>query len=96
MSRDGTILAIGATGNDGNGTNSGHVRVFAWDGDDTNYVQPGLDIKDEAEYDYSGVSLVMSSDGMILAIGATGKDGNGTDLGRVHVFSWDGDDTNYV
>ena len=38
----------------------------------------------------------MSSDGMILAIGATGKDGNGTDLGRVHVFSWDSDDTNYV
>ena len=96
MSNDGTILAIGATDNDGNGTKSGRVRVYAWDGDDTNYVQRGLDIKGEAEYDYSGVSLFMSSDGMILAIGATGKDGNGTDLGRVHVFSWDSDDTNYV
>ena len=27
-SSDGTILAVGATGNDGNGENSGHVRVY--------------------------------------------------------------------
>ena len=28
LSSDGTILAIGAIFNDGNGTNSGHVRVY--------------------------------------------------------------------
>jgi hypothetical protein len=30
LSNDGTVVAIGATGNDGNGTDSGHVRVYAW------------------------------------------------------------------
>jgi len=30
MSADGTIVAIGAYGNDGGGTNSGHVRVYQW------------------------------------------------------------------
>ena len=30
--RDGTILAIGATLNDGNGNNAGHVRIYHWDG----------------------------------------------------------------
>jgi hypothetical protein len=30
MSGDGTVAAIGAIGNDGNGSNSGHVRVYKW------------------------------------------------------------------
>ena len=29
LSSDGTIVAIGAIYNDGNGSNSGHVRVFS-------------------------------------------------------------------
>ena len=36
MNSDGTILAIGAIGNDGNGNNSGHVRVYQWQTIDTN------------------------------------------------------------
>ena len=35
LSQDGTILAIGATNNDGNGDSSGHVRVYQWNGTDT-------------------------------------------------------------
>ena len=31
MSSDGNILAIGAMGNDGNGTSAGHVRVYSMD-----------------------------------------------------------------
>lgn len=30
LSADGSILVVGAYGNDGGGTNSGHVRVFKW------------------------------------------------------------------
>ena len=30
LSSDGTTVAIGATYNDGNGTNSGHVRIYSW------------------------------------------------------------------
>ena len=41
ISDDGTVLAVGAPANDGNGNSSGHVRVFSWDG--TNWVQKGID-----------------------------------------------------
>ena len=36
LSADGTIVAIGAPSNDGNGNHSGHVRVFEYDGTNWN------------------------------------------------------------
>ena len=88
LSSDGTILAIAARYNDGNGTDSGHVRVYEWNG--SAWVQKGADIDGEAASDYSGVSLSLSSDGTILAIGATRNDGNGSDAGHVRVYEWNG------
>jgi hypothetical protein len=85
LSDDGTIVAIGAYGNDGNGSNSGHVRVYqnvagSW-------VQIGSDINGEAVDDQSGYSVSLSSDGSTVAIGAYTNDGvNGTDSGHVRVF----------
>ena len=67
-SSDGTIVAIGAWYNDGNGTSSGHVRVYSWDG--SNWDQLGSDIDGEAADDQSGWSVSLSSDGTIVAIGA--------------------------
>ena len=32
LSSDGTTVAIGAYGNDGNGTDSGHVRIYNYNG----------------------------------------------------------------
>jgi hypothetical protein len=71
LSADGSILAIGAYLNDGNGSNSGHVRVYqnvagTW-------TQIGVDINGEAASDYSGISVSLSADGSILAIGALAK-----------------------
>ena len=88
LSSDGTILAIAARYNDGNGTDSGHVRVYEWNG--SAWVQKGADIDGEAASDYSGVSLSLSSDGTILAIGATRNDGNGSDAGHVRIYEWNG------
>jgi hypothetical protein len=34
LSSDGKTVAIGAVGNDDNGSNSGHVRVFQWNAGD--------------------------------------------------------------
>jgi len=85
LSADGTILAIGATSNDGNGSNSGHVRVWAWNG--TAWVQRGQDIDGEAAWDESGRSVSLSADGTILAIGATG---NNLYTGHVRVWVWNG------
>ena len=88
MSSDGKRLAIGANGNDGNGFDSGHVRVFQWSG--SSWDQLGGEINGEAAYDESGWSVSMSSDGNHLAIGARGNDGNGLDSGHVRVFEWSG------
>ena len=49
----GDKLAIGARWNDGNGSNSGHVRIYAWDG--SSWTQQGQDIDGEAAFDNFGV-----------------------------------------
>lgn len=90
LSSDGSILAIGAAFNNGNGNNSGHVRVYENIGGV--WTQIGQDIDGEAENDYSGYSVNLSSDGSIVAIGAVGNDGIGFDSGHVRVYEYNGVD----
>ena len=85
---DGTIVAIGAMGNDGNGSSAGHVRVYQYAND--TWTQMGSDIDGEAAGDNSGSSVSLSNDGTILAIGALFNDGNGQYSGHVRVFQWNG------
>ena len=85
LSNDGSVLAIGAYGNDGNGDYSGHVHVYSWDG--TTYLQRGSGIDGEAAYNGSGLSVSLSNDGSVLAIGAHFNDGNGYNSGHVRVYS---------
>ncbi len=84
LSSDGSVVAIGAMGNDGNGNSAGHVRVFENLGG--TWTQIGSDIDGEAASDLSGGSVSLSSDGSVVAIGATGNDGNGNSAGHVRVF----------
>ncbi len=84
LSSDGNIVAIGAPFNDGNGTNSGHVRIFQ--NVSNVWTQIGLDINGEAAGDESGKSVSLSSNGTIVAIGAIGNDGNGSNSGHVRVY----------
>lgn len=84
LSASGNIIAIGGVWNDGNGNNSGHVRIFqnlggAW-------MQMGEDINGEAAYDQSGFSVDISADGNIVAIGGKLNNGNGNSSGHVRVF----------
>ncbi len=88
LSADGNTVAIGALWNDGNGNNSGHVRIYAWDG--VNWIQRGLDIDGEAIDDQSGRSVSLSDDGNVVAIGAAWNDGNGLKTGHVRVYTWNG------
>ena len=85
LSSDGTTLAIGAAGNDGSFKNSGHVRVYSWNGSSWNKL--GADIDGESADDNFGGSVSLSSDGTTLAVGATGNDGNGTNSGHVRVYN---------
>jgi hypothetical protein len=91
LSDDGTIVAIGAPGNDGNGgqrRNSGHVRVYGYDLYSNNWVQLGNDIDGEGSYDESGHSVSLSADGTVVAIGA--PDNNDNDFsGHVRVYEYD-------
>lgn len=84
LSADGSIVAIGAPGNDGNGIDSGHVRIFQ----NINgiWTQIGSDINGEAAGDSSGGRVSLSADGSTVAIGASGNDGNGLDSGHVRIF----------
>ena len=84
LSSDGSIVAIGADRHDGNGTDSGHVRIYK--NIDNNWIQVGDDINGEAADNYSGVSVSLSSDGSLVAIGAFQNDGNGTDSGHVRIY----------
>ena len=88
LSADGNTVAIGASGNDGNGSNSGHVRVYQWNG--VNWNQLGPDINGENSGDNSGSSVSLSADGTIVAIGASGNDGNGNYSGHVRIYQWNG------
>ncbi|MGB1502177.1 MAG: InlB B-repeat-containing protein [Ilumatobacteraceae bacterium] len=84
LSSDGTILAIGARLNDGNGTDAGHVRIYEWNG--SAWTQKGADIDGEAALDKSGYSVSLSSDGTIIAIGAP-SDGMVVIPGSAQVYS---------
>jgi Flp pilus assembly pilin Flp len=84
LSSDGTIVAIGAHNNDGNGSASGHVRVY--ENLSGTWTQIGSDIDGEAASDLSGISVSLSGDGSTVAIGANGNDGNGSSAGHVRVY----------
>jgi hypothetical protein len=86
LSADSAVLAVSARYNGGRGTNSGHVRVYEWSS--TCWVQRGTDIDGESPYDYSGMSLALSSDGAVLAIGALSNSDNGNLSGHVRVYVW--------
>ncbi len=88
LSADGTIVAIGARYNDGNGADAGHVRVYEYSGGA--WSQLGSDIDGEASDDDSGSSVALSADGTIVAIGAPYNDGNGPDAGHVRVYEYSG------
>ena len=88
MSDEGDRIAIGANYNDGAGTNtnSGHVRIYDWNG--SSWVQVGSDINGEAAGDESGYSVSLNKTGNLVAIGAPKNDGTGSDGGQVRVYSY--------
>ena len=63
ISSDGTTVAIGAHYNDGNGTNSGHVRVYK--NISSTWTKQGADIDSEADVDQSGTSVSISPISMV-------------------------------
>ncbi|GGG20684.1 hypothetical protein GCM10011344_21710 [Dokdonia pacifica] len=81
ISSDGNVIAIGAFDNDGNGINSGHVRIYENQGG--TWTQIGQDIDGEAIGDLSGTSVSLSCNGRIVAIGASNNNNN---KGHVRIY----------
>ena len=87
LSGDGSIVAIGAPYNRGNGPNAGHVRVYK--NISGTWTQQGSDIDGEGDgpNGNSGWSVSLSSDGSIVAIGAPrNTSDSGPNAGHVRVY----------
>ena len=67
-----SLMASKTLKNDGIGKDSGHVRVYQFNGPGNPWIQLGLDIDGEASGDNSGYSVALSSDGTRVAITAPG------------------------
>jgi len=84
LSNNGSTLAVGAYANDGNGTTSGHVRVY--ENIQGVWTQIGADINGDAAYSEAGRGVDLSADGKIVAVGAPGTNANGANSGRVRIY----------
>ena len=88
LSSNGSILAIGWG-------SKVEVQIYKYDAVTNKWTQLGQDIDGEAgeDHHFSGPNVSLSSDGHILAIGATTADGGGNDSGRVRIYQYDTSNT---
>jgi hypothetical protein len=84
LSSDGQVLAIGESGSTSSSTDSGRTRIF--ENQNGIWTQIGSSIFGEANEDYSGQNVSLSSDATTVIIGASLNDGNGVDSGHVRVY----------
>ena len=91
LSNTGSIFAIGAPYNDGNGIDSGHVRIYTYNTNTDTWNQLGGDIEGALNTgmaingDRLGYAVSLSSDGSIVAISSPFYQ---LDKGRVHMYSY--------
>jgi hypothetical protein len=82
LSANGNTIAIGGPGNGDVIDDSGHVRIYDYDGND--WVQRGLNIQGTAENLFSGDSVSMTPDGNTVLIGTASQQA------YCRIFDWDG------
>lgn len=83
LSSDGSVVAVGAMYSN---NFIGKVRVYKYESD--SWTKLGQDINGEAINDFFGWSVSISSDGLIVVVGAPGNDEFGTNSGRVNIFNF--------
>jgi len=83
LSADGTIVAIGATDHDVSGNNNeGRTRIYQYSSN--TWIQLGQDLIED-DGDSSGISVSLSADGTIVAIGAYFHDST---KGRTRIYQY--------
>ena len=88
LSQDGTIAIVGAPGDDDNGSQSGSVYFYRWNG--TNWEETKLIASDGAGGNYFGEAVSLSQDGNTAAVGAYWDNDNGSQSGSSYIFQWNG------
>ncbi|MCF6768610.1 FG-GAP repeat protein, partial [Thiotrichales bacterium 19S11-10] len=88
LNLDGTRLAIGANVADDNGTDSGRVEVYDWDG--TAWSQVGSSIVGELAGANAGFSVSLSHDGRRIVVGENLNSDNHSNEGLVRIYEYDG------
>jgi hypothetical protein len=92
MSSDGSVLAVGASGTDTNGSNSGSARVYELAG--STWTQKGQDLLGEKSLDVFGANHIsLSGDGDCVAVGANHFD---NERGKGYLFRWENEQWNEV
>jgi Flp pilus assembly pilin Flp len=81
LNGEGNIIAIGASQNDENGTNTGEVKVYENIGG--NWTQLGGDINGVVEFEDAGFRVALSEVGNIVAISSVGSN-----AGHVRIFEY--------
>jgi hypothetical protein len=89
LSADGTVIAIGSYAYDVTGTNEGRVRIYKYNG--TSWGQLGSDILGTQASEQSGISVSLSADGTVIAIGSNAYDVTGANNeGRTRIYKYNG------
>lgn len=88
LSADGNTVVVGASNGEGRAAHSGAAYVYRCNG--SSFVETRIIASDGEATDNFGISAAISSDGDMLAIGASGDDNNGTDSGSTYVYRWNG------
>ena len=86
VSADGSTLVVGAYADDDNGSSSGSIYVYAWDG--SNWIgEEKLTPLDGAASDNFGISVSIAADGNTIIVGANGDDDNGGASGSAYIYT---------
>ncbi|WP_426431908.1 T9SS type A sorting domain-containing protein [Winogradskyella sp. HB-48] len=84
ISIDGNIVAVGAPRDNDNGFEAGDTKLYRLI--NNSWIQIGDDIEGEAANNDSGLSISLSDDGSIVAIGAPGNTTENNGTGHIRVF----------
>ncbi|MDB9776011.1 FG-GAP repeat protein, partial [Vicingaceae bacterium] len=86
LNKAGDIMAVGAPLDDSNGSNSGQVDIFRWNG--TAWVRHGNAVVGESGDDRFGTDVALNAKGDRLVVGAQLNDGGGSNSGHVRVYTY--------
>jgi hypothetical protein len=87
ISGDGNTVIVGARYEDTGGTNAGSAYIFTRDSDGTWTEKTRIKGNNTGNYDYFGISVAISGDGITAIVGASFEDTRGGNAGSAYIFN---------